>query len=375
VSLKVGITGADGLIGWHLRAWLRAHRPDVVVRLAIRSTFADSDELSRFAADLDAIVHCAGMNRGADAEVEATNADLARKLVKACEAAAEKNAHYPQLVFANSTHADCDTAYGRGKRMAAEIFDESARRHGAVCSNLILPHVFGEFGKPFYNSVVSTFCHQLALGEIPQIHVDGDLELVHAQFVAANCIAAIEDAIAGDVRIPGVPLKVSALLDKLAAMAESYIGRNIVPNLINVFDLALFNTLRSYRFPLHVQIPLALHKDDRGALFEAVKTDNGGQTFLSTTYPGVTRGNHFHTYKFERFLVCSGEAEIRLRRLFADDVKVFHVSGDSPCCIDMPTFYTHSITNTGSGELVTLFWASEIFNSARPDTFPETVLS
>lgn len=374
MSLKIGITGADGLIGWHLRAWLRVHRPDAEVRLATRPTFADTDQLYQFAAGLDAIVHCAGMNRGADAEVEATNTDLARKLAQACEAAAGNGARYPQLVFANSTHVDRDTPYGRGKRAAAEILNLSAAQHDASCTDLILPHVFGEFGKPFYNSVVSTFCHQLVRGEIPQIHVDGDLELVHVQVVAARCIAAIEDVATVDFRVPGVPLKVSALRDKLLVMAESYIGRNTVPNLDDAFDLALFNTLRSYRFSLQAETPLTLHRDYRGALFEAVKTDNGGQTFLSTTHPGITRGNHFHTYKFERFLVCSGEAEILLRRLFSDDVTVFRVSGDSPCCIDMPTFYTHNITNIGSGELVTLFWASEIFNSSRPDTFHEVVL-
>lgn len=374
MPLKIGITGADGLIGWHLRAWLRAHRPDAEVRLATRSTFADAQELARFAAGVDAIVHCAGMNRGADAEVEATNADLARKLAQACETAAGNDACYPQLVFTNSTHVDRDTAYGRGKRAAAEILSASAIRHGAVCTNLILPHVFGEFGKPFYNSVVSTFCHQLARGEVPQIEVDADLDLVHAQCVAARCIAAIEGAVGGECRVSGVPFKVSGLLGKLVMMAESYICQTIVPNLSGAFDRVLFNTLRSYRFCHYAQTPLTLHKDYRGALFEAVKTENGGQTFLSTTHPGITRGNHFHTYKFERFLVCSGEAEIRLRRLFSDEVAIFHVSGDSPCGIDIPTFYTHNITNVGQGELVTLFWTSEIFNSARPDTFHEAVL-
>lgn len=374
MSLKIGITGADGLIGWHLRAWLRVCRPGAEVRLATRRTFSDVGELSLFVDGLDAIIHCAGMNRGADGEVEATNADLARKLAQACEAVAHNRARYPQLVFANSTHVDRDTAYGRGKRAAAEMLAASTARHGAVFTNMVLPHVFGEFGKPFYNSVVSTFCHQLVGGELPEIHADGDLELVHAQLVAASCINAVQEKLAGTLRISGAPLKVSALLDKLAAMAESYIGRNTVPDLSDALDLALFNTLRSYRFPLHAETPLTLHRDYRGALFEAVKTDHGGQAFLSTTHPGVTRGNHFHTYKFERFLVCSGEAEIRLRRLFSDEIEVFRVSGDSPCCIDMPTYYTHSITNVGSGDLVTLFWASEIFDSSRPDTFHEAVL-
>jgi UDP-2-acetamido-2,6-beta-L-arabino-hexul-4-ose reductase len=197
---------------------------------------------------------------------------------------------------------------------------------------------------------------------------------VHAQIVAGRCVAAVERAENGDARVSGTPLKVSALLEKLTAMAATYVTRNIIPDTGDAVDLALFNTLRSFRFPNHARTELTLHRDGRGALFEAVKANQGGQAFLSTTHPGVTRGNHFHTRKFERFLVCAGEAEIRVRRLFADDLHVFPVTGNEPCCIDMPTFHAHSITNTGRDELVTLFWASEIFDPACPDTFVEAVL-
>ncbi len=374
MSLSIGITGADGLIGWHVRAFLRTFRPQVDVRLATRPTFENADTLAQFTHGLDAIVHCAGVNRGKDSKVETVNIELAHKLVQACESAMRDGGHYPDVVYTNSTHAGSNTAYGRGKQDAAVLLLEASARNGGRCANLILPHVFGEFGKPFYNSVVSTFCHQLAVGEITRINVDGDLELVHAQTVAARCIAAVEGREKGDLRMGGSPLKVSELHEKLKAMAESYFSRNIVPDLRDRHDQALFNTLRSYRFPEHARSTPVLHRDDRGTLFEAVKSDNGGQAFLSTTHPGVTRGNHFHSYKFERFLVCKGEAEIRLRRLFSDQIHSLNVSGDSPQCIDIPTFYTHDISNTGAGELVTLFWANEIFEPDRSDTFSEMVL-
>lgn len=353
---------------------MRVYRPDTEVRLATRATFTDVDSLVHFAAGLDGIVHCAGMNRGDDVEIEATNIDLANRLALACEMVHDSGMRYPHLVFTNSTHAGRDTAYGRGKKTAAAVLATSAGQYGAHFTNLILPHVYGEFGRPFYNSVVSTFCHQLAREETPQIHVNGDLELVHAQAVAARCIDTIENAKHGELRLTGTSLRVSDLLEKLVGMTKSYILNNIVPDLRDGFDLALFNTLRSYRFPQYAQTSLRLHGDNRGALFEAVKTDNGGQAFFSTTHPGVVRGNHFHTYKFERFLVCSGEAEIRLRRLFDDTVHVFRVSGEAPCCIDMPTFHTHSITNVGDGDVVTLFWASEVFDPAHSDTYAEKVL-
>ena len=121
-------------------------------------------------------------------------------------------------------------------------------------------------------------------------------------------------------------------------------------------------------------VKLNLRTDARGGLFEAVKTHQGGQTFLSTTHPGITRGRHYHHHKVERFLVVSGQAEIRIRRLFEADVKVFKVSGVEPCFIDMPTFHTHEITNVGDTDLLTLFWSHEIFDPSHPDTYSEPVI-
>lgn len=366
--MNIGITGADGLIGWHLRAFLRV-RGGHDVRLATRHTFVDPDRLAAFVDGLDAVVHLAGMNRGEEAEVEATNVGLAVALVTAFE----KSGAVPRVAFSNSIHVDRDTAYSRGKRTAAIHLRAWADRSGAPFANLMFPHTFGEFGKPFHNSVVSTFCHQFAHSQSPQIIVDGDLELIHAQDVAARCFCAIESGENGDFRIHGMPMKVSALLQRLKRMAASYAAQ-IVPDLRDPLDVRLFNTLRSYLFPDRYPVALTLHSDDRGTLFEAVKSETGGQTFLSTTRPGITRGNHFHTRKVERFLVASGEAEIRLRKLFSDQAVIFRVGGEHPCYVDMPTFHTHSITNVGASELVTLFWANEIFDPNDPDTCPEPVL-
>lgn len=366
--MNIGITGADGLIGWHLRAFLRV-RGGHDVRLATRATFSDSDQLSAFVDGLDAVVHLAGMNRGDEAEVEAINAALAATLVTAFE----RSGAAPRVAFSNSIHVDRDTAYSRGKRAAAVHLRAWADRSGAPFANLIFPHTFGEFGRPFHNSVVSTFCHQFAHSQSPQIITDGDVELIHAQDVAARCFCAVEAGENGDFRIYGMPMKVSTLLQRLKRMATSYAAQ-IVPDLRDPLDVRLFNTLRSYLFPERYPVALTLHSDNRGALFEAVKSENGGQVFLSTTRPGITRGNHFHTRKVERFLVASGEAEIRLRKLFSDKVTIFRVDGEHPCYVDMPTFHTHSITNVGTSELVTLFWANEIFDPNDPDTYPEPVL-
>lgn len=366
--MKIGITGANGLLGFHLRALLHATKAHEV-RLATRDTFADPQALDAFVHGLDGLVHFAGVNRAPDAQVEAENPALAQRVIDAMERTDAR----PHVVYANSTHAERDTAYGRGKRSAAQLFTEWANRQTALFADLVLPHVFGEFGRPFYNSVVSTFCHQLACQQTPEIHVDGDLELVHAQEVAAHCLTMLSRGEGGKKRMSGVAIKVSALLTRLQALRDAY-GAQIMPDVTAPFDLALFNTLRSYLYPDFYPVGLVLRTDQRGSLFEGVKTLQGGQTFLSTTHPGITRGNHFHLRKIERFLVVQGEAEIRLRKLFSEEVQVFRVSGREPCYVDMPTFHTHAITNTGSGELTTLFWSNEIFDPANPDTYAEVVL-
>lgn len=366
--MRIGITGADGLLGYHLRALLHAEGKFEIC-LANRDTFADSASLDAFVRDLDGLAHFAGMNRGGEAQVERTNVLLAETLV----AALERTGASPLVVFANSTHIKRDTGYGRGKRDAAGRLAAWAQARGALLCDLVLPNVFGEFGRPFHNSVVSTFCHQIAVGQIPEIHVDGEIDLVHAQEVARRTIEAMRAGEHGRVRMKGMPIRVSALLERLRGLHRQYMAQ-VVPDLREQFDLRLFNTLRSYMFPEHYPVPVELRGDARGSLFEAVKTLGGGQTFLSTTHSAAVRGNHFHLRKVERFLVVAGEAEINLRRLFSDEVKTFRVSGSQPCYIDMPTFHTHSITNVGKGDAITLFWANEIFDPADPDTYTEAVL-
>lgn len=367
--MNFGITGADGFIGWHLRALLRV-RGIHNVRLAGRPTFRDPKRLAAFVVGLDAVVHLAGTNKH-DEDAEGTHLDLAAELTSAFERAGVA----PRIIFSNTIWSERDDIpYGRGKRAAASHLRAWADRCGAPLANLILPHTFGEFGKPFHNTVVSTFCHQFARGDTPQIVADKDLELIHVQAAAARCLGAAETGENGNFRVHGTPMKVSALLERLRHMAASYVAQ-IIPDLRDPLDVRLFNTLRSYFYPEHYPVFLTLHGDGRGTLFEAVRSDGGGQVFLSTTRSGVTRGDHFHTRKVERFLVVSGEAEIRLRRLFSAKVDVFQVSGERPCYVDMPTFYAHSITNVGTSDLATLFWTNEIFDPVDSDTYPEPVLS
>lgn len=365
--LKIGITGASGFVGWHLRTFLHA-RKDFEVSLADRSTFDDPVRLGHFVSNLDAVAHIAGMNRGSDSEIFEGNVGPVRKLVAAMECVGAR----PHVLFANSIQHARNTAYALSKRAAAGVLAEWSLRNKAPYANLVLPHLFGEGGRPFYNSAVTTFCYQIAKGLEPKVLIDADIELIHAQRVAEKIITVIEHEETGDIRVQGKALKVSEALTQIREVANQY-NNQIIPSLSSDFELDIFNTYRSYLFPDHYPISPKLHSDARGNLFECVKTLNGGQCFISTTLPNVTRGNHFHRRKLERFVVIAGEAIIRIRKLLSQDIFEFRVSGEFPQFVDIPTLHTHSITNVGRANLLTLFWSHEIFNPTLPDTYPEIV--
>lgn len=366
-QVKVGITGAYGLIGWHLRCFLE-FCTDYQVICAGRTEFSNPKLLDDFTEQCDVLVHLAGQNRGDENEIFETNIALAQSLVESFQ----RNDISPQVIFSSSIHANAKNKYGESKRRASELIAAWAGKNDAIFTNVLLPHVFGEGGKPFYNSVVSTFCHQLANDESPSVDNDSDLELLHAQDVAELIVRNIGVSANGDVRPAGRALTVSELLSVVKTMAGQY-AAGVIPDVSDKFQCQLFNTYRSYLFPSGYPGTMQLHEDNRGSLFEAVKNLGEGQTFLSTTKPGITRGNHFHFQKIERFVVVKGDAVIRVRRLFEDDMAEFVVSGDKPQFVDMPTLHTHNITNSGAGELVTLFWSNEIFDPKRPDTYAEAV--
>lgn len=368
--MKIVITGANGLLGHHGHCYLRAmeqYRHDIVA--LDRALFNNDTKLEQAVANADAVIHCAGINRDRDEVVEAGNIELAKRLVFALE----RTGATPHVFYANTTQRERDNAYGRGKAGAHRVFSEWSESHRTLYTELVLPHVFAEGGRPFYNSAVLTFCYQIANGEDLSINGQGMLELVHAQDIAAAIVDNLERGRGGELRIKGCEISVAEAAGKLITMHRSY-SEGIIPDLRDRFDLQLFNTLRSFMYPAFYPRMLKLHTDDRGSLFEAVKNRNGGQAFLSTTKPGITRGNHYHFDKVERFLVVKGQAVIRIRRLLDDHVEEFHVSGEAPAFVDMPTLHTHSITNTGDDELLTMFWSHEIFDPQQPDTYFEPVL-
>jgi UDP-2-acetamido-2,6-beta-L-arabino-hexul-4-ose reductase len=363
MSGPVVLTGAGGFLGWHIRVLARALcLPDPVV--IDRAALADPQRVADAVNGADRVIHLAGVNRGEPADVADGNVALARQLaagLRACATPPKK------VVFANSVQAGNGTPYGDGKATAGVLLAETMRWFGSEFEDVRLTNLFGEHGRPHYNSVVATFCRLLADGGAPQVTGDRDLDLLHVTDAAAILLGTLGD----DEQVWPVRRSVSALADQLAGFADVYRTGDIPP-LRDRFDVRLFNTYRSQLTP--APIPLTRHADARGDLVEAVKVHGGGgQTFCSSTVPGVTRGQHFHLAKVERFVVVRGEAEIRMRRVLHDDVLSFRVSGDEPVVVDMPTMWAHSITNVGDGELTTLFWSNELFDPANPDTHAEAV--
>ncbi|MDP3893070.1 NAD-dependent epimerase/dehydratase family protein [Nocardioides sp.] len=363
--MKLAITGGYGFLGWHLACRLRALHGIEPIRVG-RKDFIDPLLLAETLAEVDVVIHLAGVNRAATEDrVEADNIALAQAVATALGGRAV------HIVYGNTIHAGGDTAYGRGKRRAAEIL---AALPGTL-ADVQLPNLFGEHGRPAYNSFVATFCHEVAHGRAPAVTSDKPVPLLHAQDAAEHLIQAAlrrESAAeqpAGDVR------NVSAVLALIEGFQDLYAECGELPDLSTPFAVNLFNTYRSYGFPAQFPIFPTVHSDDRGDLYETVRAHGGtGQAYVSTTVPGATRGEHYHLRKVERFIVVSGEAEISLRRLLHDEVVTLRLSGSRPAFVDMPTMWVHNIHNIGEGDLVTMFWSDQLLDPARPDQFPERVL-
>jgi len=375
-TLKIVITGAKGLIGWHSAVRLYAancaarfkkqEEPFDFVALD-HAGFNHDETLGAAIRDADAILHFAGVNRGPDHVVEEANPAIAYRLAETCRITKVR----PHIVYANSTHLANDTPYGRSKRVAGKILSTI----GGPYSDLMFPHVFGECARPRYNNVTATFVEAVIAGDTPEINPEGRVSLIHAGAAAQAAIDAITESRTGPFTFhhSSRDIAVSELFEILHQFHSSY-QNNIFPDLSDPFTIDLFNTYRSAICPDAFPRPLKINTDERGTLFEVVKGGRGGQTFLSTTMPRTTRGDHFHLNKIERFVVIQGQAVIRIRKVLSNEVLQYHVSGTAPAAVDIPTLHTHSIENVGNNELLTLFWANKLFDPANPDTFTENVI-
>ncbi|MEO6893900.1 MAG: NAD-dependent epimerase/dehydratase family protein, partial [Ginsengibacter sp.] len=318
--IKIGITGQNGFIGKHLYNTIDLF-PGEFKKIDFQKNFFENEsELDKFVAQCDAIVHLAAKNRHNDPQViYDTNLELVQKLISSLDRTNSK-AH---VLFSSSTQEERENLYGKSKKEGRELMASWAKRSGGKFTGMVIPNVFGPFGHPNYNSVVATFCHQLSHNETPKIEVDGEMKLIYVGELVDEILKEIRSGENKDEII--IPFtsesKVSQILALLESYKDQYQDKGIIPPLNNRFEVNLFNTFRCYMdIENHFPVKFTQHKDPRGAFVEIIRLNVGGQVSFSTTVPGITRGNHFHTRKIERFAVIKGKALIQLRQIGTDKV-------------------------------------------------------
>lgn len=372
--ITIGITGQSGFIGTHLANTIYLHKEKYKLIQFEDSYFQSTELLNNFVTQCDVIVHLAALNRHSNpAEILNTNVFLVEQLIKALENTNSK----PHIIFSSSTQEERDNEYGASKKKGRELFENWADRNKSKFTGLIIPNVFGPFGVPFHNSFISTFAYQLTHNQEPKIEIDAEVGLIYVSELVKEILFIIDQNGNGNqikrLEPTGV-YKVSDILLMMKSFKIEYLEHGIVPILDTEFKTNLFNTFRSY-IDLNNQFPFKykLNKDDRGTFVEIIKLQSGGQVSYSTTKPGITRGNHFHTRKIERFAVIKGEAEIEMRKINTKEIYKFKLSENNPSFVDMPIWYTHNIKNIGHTELITVFWINEFFKEDDPDTYFEIV--
>ena len=371
--IKIGITGQAGFIGTHLYNTIRLY-PENYERVDFKKEFfSEKKVLDDFVSKCDVIVHLAALNRHHEPQIiYDTNINLVKILIDSIERTNSK----VHVIMSSSSQEESDNLYGKSKKDSREILANWAYNNNICFTGMIIPNVFGPYGQPFYNSVISTFSHQLSHGEIPVIDVDRELDLIYVGELVTEILNAVNRKTnIAFYKINGTyKSKVSELLVFLKMFKESYLDKGEIPQIKSSFEINLFNTFRSY-MNLNTNFPIKNKNniDERGNFVEIIRLETGGQVSFSTTKKGIIRGNHFHTRKIERFSVIKGKALIQLRKIGSTEVYDYYLSGDNPAYVDMPIWYTHNIKNIGDEELYTIFWINEYYDANDPDTYFEIV--
>ena len=388
VMKKILVTGSNGFVGKNTVVALKEAKKYEILTIDRNNT---EEELKKSVLEADFIVHLAGVNRPKDTkEFYEGNGGLTEKIVGFLR---EENKNTPILIT-SSTHAVLDNDYGKSKKQSEDALIKYSDECGAKVYIFRLPNLFGKWCRPNYNSAVATFCHNIAHDLDVWVNDPAiELNLVYIDDVVASIIDIIEDenivklsnldeevAVtttgASSIQIDKYYYEVTTVYKRtLGNIVDSLkMFRNmrnslLIPDLSDGFNKALYSTYLTYLEEDDFSYYLDKKEDNRGWLAELVKSEQFGQMFVSKTHPGITRGNHWHHTKTEKFIVIQGQAAIRFRKLDEDKVIEYIVDGEKPQVLDIPPGYTHSIENIGQDEVITLFWSNEMFNPEKPDTY------
>jgi UDP-2-acetamido-2,6-beta-L-arabino-hexul-4-ose reductase len=365
--MKILVTGAKGFIGKNLIAELRNRiYPDIFEF----GKETDPSLLEKYCKEADFVFHLAGVNRPKDqSEFLEGNFGFTSTLL----ATLNEYKNTCPVVISSSIQAELDNPYGKSKKAGEDLLLEYGKETGAKVLVYRLPNVFGKWCRPNYNSAVATFCHNIA-HDLPVTVNDPSvvMNLVYIDDVVEELINALngnENSVGNFCEVPVVhTITLGEIADLIYSFKKSREERSI-PEMSDAFTKKLYSTYLSYLPKGQFSYDLKMNVDQRGSFTEFIKTPDRGQVSVNISKPGITKGNHWHHTKNEKFLVVSGEGVIRFRRVDSDEVIEYFISGDKMEVVDIPTGYTHNIENLGDADMVTIMWANEYFDPEKPDTY------
>jgi len=364
--MNILVTGAQGFIGRNLVAELINQHYTVLEY----DQGTDPALLDAYCREAHFVFHLAGVNRPQEeSEYMEGNCDFTQTLLDTLR----KHGKTCPVMLASSRQVVLDNAYGRSKKAAEGLLRDYGRLTGSWVLIFRLPNVFGKWCRPNYNSVVATFCYNIARDLPITVNDPGqELHLVYIDDVVQELIGKLDGGLQMEDDLYTVPVEYTVTLGDLVALLISFQSSRkelSVPDLSDEFTSKLYSTYLSYLPEDGFSYPLTMHEDERGSFTEFIKTPDRGQVSVNISKPGITKGNHWHHSKNEKFLVVSGTGVVRFRKVGSEQVLEYFVSGAKLEVVDIPTGYTHNIENLGDTDLVTVMWASEPFNPDKPDTY------
>src|SRR5690554_3835515 len=371
--MNILITGANGFIGKNLVAELSSSRPDYTLLRYDMET--DPALLDDFCSEANFVFHLAGVNRPKEqSEFMEGNFGFTSKLLDCLK---KYNNSCP-IMLSSSIQAELDNPYGASKKAGEDLLLQYSKETGAKVYIYRFPNVFGKWCKPNYNSAVATFCHNIAHDLPVQVNdPNHPMTLVYIDDVVHELINCLVEKPNKEGDYCKVPLEHNIKLGEIVDLIKSFKDSRTtlpVPNLSDSITKKLYSTYLSYLPEDSFSYPLKMNVDERGSFTEFLKSPDRGQVSINISKPGITKGEHWHHTKNEKFLVVSGNGVIRFRKIDEpSEIIEYHVSGEKLEVVDIPVGYTHNIENLGERDMVTVMWVNEVFDVNKPDTFFEKV--
>ncbi|MBZ9609373.1 NAD-dependent epimerase/dehydratase family protein [Clostridium estertheticum] len=365
--MKILVTGAKGFVGKNIIAELKNKGYTDIFEYDLGT---EESLLEKYTKECEFVFHLAGVNRPKDeSEFMEGNFGFTSLLLDLLK----KNNNKAPVLITSSVQAEKENPYGISKKAGEDLLFAYNKETGAKVLVYRLPNLFGKWSRPNYNTVVATFCYNIARGiEIQISNSDADLDLCYIDDVLDEFIRALENMEIKKDEYCYVPIvhniKLGDLAQKIRSFKESRSDLS-VPNMGDELTKKLYSTYLSFLPEDKFSYDLKMNKDNRGSFTEFIRTAENGQVSVNVSKPGITKGDHWHHTKNEKFMVVSGEGVIRFRKIGTDKIIEYKVNADKLEVVDIPTGYTHSIVNIGENDLVTIMWVNECFDPKKPDTF------